>query len=93
MSAYDWKMHIIGQASLLGIPVNDGFIARINQAKLSENILESRILVLEKDLKSRYLYVLYPSFINENQESVRLLADKYGSLQYGESLLLFDGSS
>ena len=93
MSAYDWKMHIIGQASLLGIPVNDGFIARINQTKLAENILDSRNSVIEQELQPRYLYVLYPSFISENLEIVGLLREKYGSVEYGDSLLIFGGTS
>ena len=93
MSAYEWKMHIIGQASLLGIPVNDGFIARINQTKLSENIFESRNLIVEQNLQPGFLYVLYPSFVAENLEFVKLLQDRYGSMEFGESLLIFGGIS
>lgn len=75
MSAYIWKMNIIGQASLLGIPVNDGFMARINQEKLAENVIASRNAILDDDLIPNFLYVLYPSFIEGHREEVKILKE------------------
>ena len=88
MSAYVWKMNIIGQASLLGIPVNDGFIARINQSKLNENILSSQKVLIDENLKSNYMYVIYPSFIVKHPEEIKLLKKKYKFYDYLGAVIL-----
>jgi hypothetical protein len=88
MSAYIWKMDIIGQASLLGIPVNDGFIARINQSKLDENILASRKVILEDELLPKRLYVLYPDFIEKHKDEISNLKLKHKTIEFQESLLV-----
>lgn len=88
MSAYVWKMNIIGQASLLGIPVNDGFIARINQSKLDENILASRKVILEGGLLPNCLYVLYPDFIEKHKDEISNLKINHKIIEFQESLLV-----
>jgi hypothetical protein len=88
MSAYIWKMNIIGQASLLGIPVNDGFIARINQSKLDENILASRKAILEDELVPKCLYVLYPDFIEKHKDKISQLKVNHKVIEFQESLLV-----
>jgi hypothetical protein len=88
MSAYIWKMNIIGQASLLGIPVNDGFIARINQSRLDENILASRKAILMDELLPNRLYVLYPDFIKKHKDEIRDLKVNHKFIEFQESLLV-----
>jgi hypothetical protein len=88
MSAYIWKMNIIGQASLLGIPVNDGFIARINQLRLDENILASRKAILKGELLPKRLYVLYPDFIEKHKDEISKLKVNSRIIEFQESLLV-----
>jgi hypothetical protein len=88
MSAYIWKMNIIGQASLLGIPVNDGFIARINQLRLDENILASRKAILKGELLPKRLYVLYPDFIEKHKDEISKLKVNSIIIEFQESLLV-----
>jgi hypothetical protein len=76
ISGYDWKMTIIGQSSMLGIPVNDGFIARVNQDKLEQSIEESANEFLTNSLRKQTLYVLYPSFTRRFQSKVEEI-EKY----------------
>jgi hypothetical protein len=88
ISAYDWKMIIIGQSSILGIPVNDGFIARVNQENLKKSIMDAESEFLDGPLQSRTLYVLYPSFIERFKANVIAVEKKYKSYMFKDSQIV-----
>ena len=88
ISAYDWKMIIIGQCSILGIPVNDGFIARVNQENLKKSIMDAESEFLDGPLQRRTLYVLYPSFIERFKANIIAVEKKYKTYMFKDSQIV-----
>ena len=88
ISAYDWKMIIIGQSSLLGIPVNDGFIARVNQDKLQTSIEDAASEFLNGPLRDKTLYVIYPSFNVRFKANVEVIQNKYKSYAFKDAQII-----
>jgi hypothetical protein len=81
-------MIIIGQSSILGIPVNDGFIARVNQENLKKSIRDAESEFLGGPLRDGTLYVLYPSFIERFQASVTAIESNHKSYKFKDAQIV-----
>jgi hypothetical protein len=88
-SAYAWKMTIIDEASLSKIPIDDYFLARPKPIEL-EN--EGKAVVSELssfNVSPHILYVLYPSFIKNHLDLVNLLKNRFITVDFEGSLLVY----